>query len=430
MKAKNKKVIFVCQVNEQFLKAGKYLVESGKATKVLSFEKEIIPADAGLKLLIEKIKALFKKLGYVNDSVVVCLPRSQVTCRYIKIPSVIPFEVEKIACLQASRYLPYPSEELICSYQLIQVKDGYSEINLAIAHKNSVDKYADIFAHQAKNGKLSIVLSSYGLSNIFYSFNPAENEPVMLLDEGDGYAEIAVVWKGKLLYSRSFKFLKSLEGWQEILKDEINKTRDAFSREVPGITISRVETLSQLDAAMLGIAQENIPIELNLLPKELKDNSIAMALNKERVKVFLFVAGIIIIWMFGALKNFDNKVKYFACLKSELRLISNEARPLENIEKRFKFIEKGSVKAEGALEVLYELHKIVPSQVTFVSLDYEENKTVILRGLATELNSIITFVSELEKSQVFNKFKIRIDYATQKKLVSGEAVDFQITCQK
>ena len=132
----------------------------------------------------------------------------------------------------------------------------------------------------------------------------------------------------------------------------------------------------------------------------------------------------------GALKNLDNKAKYLARLKSELRQISNEAKPLENIEKRFRFLEKGAVKPESSLDILYELHKVIPQDVSLVTIDYEENKVIVLRGVAPELNSVFALVSEFEKSNVFSRFKIKVDYATQRKLVGGEAVDFQISCQR
>ena len=93
MKVKKEKIIFVCQVSEQVLKIGKYLIESGGKPKFLALEKEAISPDSDSKLLAEKIRLLFKKLGYSNDNVVVCLLRSQATCRYIKIPSVNPHEV-------------------------------------------------------------------------------------------------------------------------------------------------------------------------------------------------------------------------------------------------------------------------------------------------------------------------------------------------
>ena len=430
MKTNNKNIIFVCQVSDQLLKVGKYSIQSGKIPVILGFESETLPPGADSKLFNDRVKLILKKLEFANDSVVICLPRSQVISRYIKIPSTSPAEVEKISFLQAARYLPYPSEELICAYQPIGIKDGYSEINLAIAHKNAVAKYLDIFAPQIKNGKLSVVLSSYGLLNLFRVSNPSEAEPVMLVDEGDGQAEVAVVWKDKLLYSRSFNLLKSFPLWKETLRDEINKTKDAFSKEIPEIKISRTETLAYPDAAMLGLAQENIPIQLNLLPKELKDNSTTLVLKKERIKAVIFVSAVILIWIIGAVKNLDNKEKYLARLKGELRKVSSEARPLENIEKRFKLMEKGSNETGSSLEVLYELHEIIPSSISLLSLDYEKNKAVILRGFAPELNPVFSLVSKLEKSPVFNKFKIKVDYATQKKLAGGEAVDFQISCRK
>lgn len=430
MKERKQKIIFVCAAGEQFLKIGKYALASRQAPKILIFEKETFAPDADGKFLSERFKGILKKLDYDDNNIVFCLPRSQATCRYLKIPSVNPQEVEKIAYLQSSRYLPYPLEELICGYQLIRTKDGCSEINLAVTHKNSVDKYLSIFAEQIKRGKLSVILSSFGLANFFYFLNSSENDPVMLIDRDENWVEIAIVQKDKAFYSRSFKLLRSQPGWQDALKIEINKTKNAFLKEMPEIIIKRVEVLSYPDAAMFGLAREGIPIQLNLLPKGLKDDLTARVLRKERLAVILFATAMAVIWIFGALKGLDNKERYLIRLKEALHQISNEAKPLENIEKRLKMINENKVKPDSGLEILYELHKIIPTQANLISLDYEENKAVVLRGVASEFNFVLSLASELKKSQVFNKFKIKIDHATVKKMPNKEAVEFQINCQK
>ena len=53
-----------------------------------------------------------------------------------------------------------------------------------------------------------------------------------------------------------------------------------------------------------------------------------------------------------------------------------------------------------------------------------------MRGQAQELNSVLAFVAQLEGSAVFKKFNVKIRYATKKKIVSGEIVDFEIACLK
>jgi Tfp pilus assembly protein PilN len=142
----------------------------------------------------------------------------------------------------------------------------------------------------------------------------------------------------------------------------------------------------------------------------------------------LFIAGIILVWILGIAKNLDNKGKYLQQLKTELSKISKEAKLLEEIEKKFTFMQERLQKRPSALDVLYELHKVMPDQISLVSLIYEEDEQVVLRGQTQELNSVSAFVSELERISVFKNFSIKPRYATQKKTQLGEIWDFEIAC--
>ncbi|MBI4972841.1 MAG: hypothetical protein HZC16_03380, partial [Candidatus Omnitrophica bacterium] len=136
-----KKTIFICQFTENHLKVIKFSFHQSQ-DKFLGREVEEIPPDIDQRLLGQKLKRIFDKLTYRQNPIILSLPRSQATCRYLKIPSILPEEIEKIAQLQAMHYLPYPSGELITGYQIIETnKAGFSYINLIIVHQDIVERY-------------------------------------------------------------------------------------------------------------------------------------------------------------------------------------------------------------------------------------------------------------------------------------------------
>jgi hypothetical protein len=65
-----------------------------------------------------------------------------------------------------------------------------------------------------------------------------------------------------------------------------------------------------------------------------------------------------------------------------------------------------------------------------VSLSYEEANEIVLRGQAPELNAVLTFAGQLEKSVAFKKFNIKVRFATKKKIEGIELLDFEIVCTK
>ncbi len=96
------------------------------------------------------------------------------------------------------------------------------------------------------------------------------------------------------------------------------------------------------------------------------------------------------------------------------------------IEKRLEILGKYSQKKPSVLEALYELHQLIPGEVSLVNFIYEEGGQITLRGQTRELNSVFAFVSQLEESLVFKNFSIKVRYATKKNTPAGEIIEFEI----
>jgi Tfp pilus assembly PilM family ATPase/Tfp pilus assembly protein PilN len=471
---KAKKEIFICQLTEGVLKVIKCRFSHYSKREFVGLEVESFPSDINDEELAKKLNQVFKKLEYKNNPIIVSLPRQLVTCRYLKIPSQVPEELERIAKLQAPRYLPYSANELITGFQSTQTdKEGYSHINLIIAHRDVIGRYLDLFK-ELKPKKLDIVLSPYGLCNLYSYIKPEEPGPAMLIDIDSHQVELAIVSRKKLLFSRSFKFVRGQANSENLFVDEINKTQEAYFKEVSkesilskiflvgaGKTLQEymailkkrvslpIEAISYSDkikfskellnsilnsdssfASLLGLGLGDLSETLNLLPQDVKEKKIKVSREKEQLRLLLFILSIILIWILGITKNLDNKEKYLQQLKSELSKISKEAKLLEEIDKRFTFMQERLQQRPSALDVLYELHKVMPAQISLVSLIYEEDEQVVLRGQTQELNSVSAFVSQLERISVFKNFSIKLRYATQKKTITGEVVDFEIVCSR
>lgn len=473
MKNKKKNSIFICQISESALKVIKCVVGDNFKRRFVGLELQMLPADIDDKKLAENLALIFRKLGYEQNPVIISLPRSKVATRHLKVPTQIPGEIESIVSLQASRYLPYPNEELITAYQILSTeKDGYAKINLIIVHKDVIERYTRILK-EIKCVGFSIVLSSYGLGNFYDYLHPNASETVMLVDIDYQQVEIAIFFREKLLFSRYLKVDSSQPNWENLFMDEILKTRDAYSKEVADKIIHRImltgagKTYQQF-AQVLHQQQMDLPIEalpydkigfsddllnkisnaensfasiiglglrnweetLNLLPQEVKEKSKAQVRHKERLQLVLLIFIIFFIMGLGITKNLDNKTKYLKQLKLELNKIDKEARLLEEIEKRLQLMRQRSEKRFSSPDLLYELHQAIPEHISLVSLSYEADNQVILRGQTQELNAVFSLVAKLEKSPPFSGFNIKVRYATQKKTQRGEIVDFEVVCAK
>lgn len=468
---KNKRTIFICQLTDSSLKVIKCLGDDSKR-EFVDLAVEAVAADIDDKSLTQKFTQIFNRLGYSNNPVIVSLPCQKATCRYLKVPAQIPSEIERISSLQASHHLPYPNEELITGYQFLSADaQGYSDINMVIVHKDGIQRYARIFK-ELKISNLTVALSSYGLVNLYDFLKHDTVKPVMIIDIDASQSELAIVSQKKLLFSRSFKVDRSLPQWENLFIDQISKSRDVYfkgiSKEPPvkiiitgGAKFSQtlnevlnrqmglpVEVLSydkikfsgnllneilnadNSFASLIGLGLRAIEESLNLLPADMKEESKKISQRKDYIR--LAILGIVMFFILGlgVVKNLDNKAVYLKKLKVELDKIAQEAKSLENKENRLKVLERRLQKKPSALDVLYEIYRLVPAQISLVNLSYEEDKQIILRGQSRELNSVFAFARQLKTPEVFKNFNIKVKYATKKITPLGEMIDFEIACSQ
>lgn len=466
MRDRGKKILFVIQLSENNLKVVKCSLRNNSRVEFLNLSLQPLPSE-------NELAAALDKQGFRSNEILVALPRSQATCRFLRVPGKDPAELEKISALQASRYLPYPAQELVTAYQIIRSdKEDFAEILLTIAHKNSIAGYLNILKSRPKCAKLSVILSPYGICNLFYYLEPEESATLMLIDLDNEQAELIITACAKVLFSRSVKINRELAGWEGLLSAEIAKTTEAFVKEAQGERIKKivilgirpllqesvvkiaqgageVEFLNYAEklnlkpeeaalafgshysfASLLGLALKPLPAALNILPKTLKEKNLNLSRRKEGLRLGVLAVGIIFIWALGIAKNLDNKEDYLQRLKKQLNEIAQDARPLEGIEKRFQLIKNNAGRNDSPLDILYELHRLMPPGTNLANLTYEENRLVVLRGTAADLNSVFAVVAALEKSPAFSKFNIKIRFATRKKAQNAELVDFEIGCSR
>lgn len=466
MKAKST-TVYICQLTNSFLKVVKCV--KGRKTEFLRFEAESLSPNTSVASLTDRVKFLFKKIGYRQEPIILSIPHNSVTCRYLKVPTQVPQEIERIAVLQAARYLPYPEQELITGYQVISIdEEGYSYLNLVIVHKDVIERILETFKNlNAKS--LTIVLSSYGLTFLLNSLMPDEQESVLMIDIDSEQAELAIVAQQKLLYSRHFKLAASAPDWKDSFLVEISKTERAYLEEVARGTFSKIvitgredfssELTNAFNQQKRGIAQvlpytkilgpaeqlfknnvaSNISFanliglglgsgeeSLNLMPQILKEKIQRAAGAKHAVWLGVNILIIIAMLVIGATKNLDSKALYLNTLKAELGQISKEAKPLEELEKRYKVLQGRFQDRDSVLELIYELHRIVNSPLSLANIIYEEGEDLILHGQTPELNSVFEFVGVLKKSPAFKAFNIKVKYAASKRTSAGDIVDFEI----
>lgn len=472
MKDNKKNILFVCEFTDTSLGIAK--VFTGKTRSVMALSSEPISPDLDNKQLAQKLKEALKKIGFNNNRLIVSLARAKVTSRYLKIPTQSPDEIDKIVTLQAARYLPYHPNELVSAYQVISSdKEGCSEVNLVIAHKDIIERSLSIL-RELKIRDFKIILSSYGIPNLYSYILPKEQKTIMAVEVSPLKIEAAVIYGDKLFFSRSFKIAPHSEGWQDLFIEEIKRTKNAYSKEILNREIEKVVIFSALSelkpvteilesqiglpvempaywemiatkkgaalkemlginnscASLIGLALKEVPGSLSLLPPDLKEANKKRAIQNERLRMALFAFIVLLTFGFGVDRSLKNKELYVKQLEKELEQLEKETKPLEELEKRINFMA-GRIQGKlSILDMLYEVHRVIPREVSLVNLSYEEDAQMVVRGQALARDAIYGFLREMEKSTVFKNFNIKLRYDTSKKMQSGEVIDFEIIGSK
>lgn len=449
-------IVFVCQITESHLKVAKFQPAGKSRSESSGFVAHELPPQADDLAIAERLKQVLGPMGYHSHPVVMAIPRSKVTCRYLSVPSHSAQEIESIVSLQASRYLPYPQEELVTGYEVVSTdNNGYSAITLVIAHRDVINRYINI-AKAANIPRFSVALTSYGLAQFLTRFGPRSRPPSIIVDIDAMHMELVIVAQGKLLFSRYFKVNAAADP-RSVFIDEVAKSRDAYVKEtgfkapenifVTGGDISARDFARALDgsaglkaeviackrsdadvsfAALIGLGVENVAYSLNLLPKEMKEQGKKGLRRREYARFAVMALAALIMLGLGAFKSLNNKERYLSKLKVRLDAISAEVKPLKDIEKKLSVAAGSSSEKPGNPEAFSEIYRLIPPQMTLTDFIYEAGRELTLRGQTGQLDSVLSLVSQLEGSGVFRRFGFKVRYATKKKTSAGDTISFEI----
>lgn len=422
-----------------------------------------------------ELRGVLKENNIKAKDVILVVPRQAVTAKNIRLPSQNLTEISEMAGFQAAKQIPYPKEEIIYGFNVTGIDDeGYSKVLLVICHRDMVERPIRIL-NKCGLKPAKVTLSSFGLLNWLNSNADLEKKssdaPLILADCDFDSSDIAVVYKGKLVYTRGLTFGSGYgcsdgRNFYDKLTEEILRTIPAFEKELPekrptealftgniselasratelekalGMKVEFIETFRDLglnipagykDAVESGSYSSLIGAvlgaqEVDLLPKVLKAASTAYAKKKKLMVTATLSIAVLLTISFVIFNKVFQKEQVLRSLESKLQKISPAAKEVERLRSVSEIVRSQSNKRSEALTILNELHRIIPPQIYLALYKYENGK-VELKGSADVLSDIFRLVTILEKSPYFQNVEVK--YATKRKVGEQELVDFTITC--
>ncbi|MEI8176261.1 MAG: pilus assembly protein PilM [Candidatus Omnitrophota bacterium] len=409
-----------------------------------------------------------------GESVIIALPRYQMTVRNIRIPSVDDDEIAKMVDLQAVKQLPYAPDDLIWDHKVIEKRDdGYSDIFLAMVHRDIIDRYVGIAA-TCRLDVERILLRSETLLGWYIGAALAGDRAGAkgglraVVDIDTSYAELIIVRSRTLLFSRSFP-CKDSPGE---IADEIQKTLDTFEKDGYGkvslVTLTGIEERGQRLKPILetiyGVGNVEFSHTLKVLSDDyqntladyldlLRDVSFSGVLGiihdakdismdflshddrkrrqQKRMRALLTRASILCVAIVGVLLAIFLKVtleggRQLNHVNTRLSESEPKVRHLKQIAANLDIIKRHLDTRGSSIDIIREVYGIIPQGISILIFDFELEKSLTLRGTSPDLSSVFKFSADMGKSSYFESCEIR--FAQKRTVNAQEIVDFELGC--
>lgn len=415
------------------------------------------------------------------DRLVVIISRDRAMVRYLRLPTAKAEEIDSMVSFEVARQMPYSKEEVISDYETIGTdSEGYSEIMLAIVHKNEVARVNNILSSIEKRPD-QIRLSSEAISSCIKAVAKEETtqKNICLLDIDTDSTEIAVISDGRLEFSRvasigaanTSQSEPEVDFWKGRLIDELKrsigmyikeKDKDAsaiseflvtgagsviedisnYIQDQMNITCRSLNILLTLPFAKETLSEEGIPRDvsvcavcgglfisegINLIPAELRRKEKVKVKTKKLVAILILAMVGVVLLSATALVGLYQKDRLRTRLKDMLKQIEPQAKATEDKLKKLRVIKQQLSEGTTSLDAIYHLYRLIPADIFLIDFDYEDkDRMVSFRATAPRMSDVFNLATILEKSDRFSNVQTRS--ASKSGTAEGEAVDFQIRC--
>ena len=411
-----------------------------------------------------------------EEDLYIVLPRRNVFLKQMNFPSHQEEEIKKMLSLQLSTHVPYSREDIISDCFLLEKNpEGYTKAVVVAVSKKVVNRYLNVIL---KQGILSFrfVVSAFGILDWFLyqekRIRRKEEGPTVILNVEQECSEVCFYHRKKLLFSRHISIgVAGADDDLTELMSQIALTLEAYKTEKMGMDIQRMIILSSSEgvvflkqkleeyyevpieilkpeqnivcekkvdlsalqkekgvslASCLGFILQETPHAMNLVPKEVLD----MRKVYRRKQLFfqfvliLFVTSILVISIFGF--GIYQKMHYLQKIEAKIGQIEAGSKKAEQKIQFFNFIKKTIQSRVLVVDVIEELYKLTPPEISFRSLQFDQRGALSIQGFADTGGSVNYFQNQLVRSPLFND--VTLQYATKRRKFKEEYTDFRIKC--
>jgi len=397
--------------------------------------------------VINTIQRFITSHNVSKENVILALPREKAFTKLIEVPSAARENLRKVIEYELVKHVPFPPEDAIFDFQLIEESEGVLRVFLVVVRKSDVSEVLELVKRIGIQPTAIEITSTASINLYYYDQHSGDPVPFALLDIEKDFVEFHFFEKGNLKGTfhvpcvgeadrtkdlseayrlAMFKGLGPKEGKQSLYAfgEEASEVLVERLKQgvTPEITLARsfkkvqmmngLENLPEVYGA-IGLALRGLSKTkwtINLLPENLRKRVSQVGVY---LAIILSMVSLVLLG-FWAIRPMVQQRNDLNRIVSELKEKKPKVDAIEAIQKRKGLLEKEVQEFElltrgeiSKLEILKELSDIFPPTVWVWNLKVQMKEVskelltdVELNGFA---NSASDLIAILDKSSLFEK---------------------------
>ena len=374
------------------------------------------------------------------DSLKVSIPRSLFLVKELLLPARDTDELEGMIPFELTDLFPVDADELTWDWQTIEVtEEGYTRVRVAATETRELEERLQP-TMSLEHTALSVEPSTVSLANLYSAVNGGWPEScVAIVAAWQDGLDFAVLGPQGVVFDRGVQFDRS--AGEGALMSEVVSSLAIFSESSRAADVSKIVVWSTGDpasmandlqrltgiaaeigntgalidmeqrvdaasAAALGAAVGSLRadgVKLSLVPPERRQTE----QRNRRAASAILTASLVVLalgFAYGALSFRAARLKaHVASLEAYVAEIAPEAGQIDAKRQRLAAIERQLSGRNKVLDVLTELYRVTPRDISLISLELDQNGLLTLKGHAQEMYRASEYAEVLERSEVFGR---------------------------
>lgn len=412
---------------------------------------------------IESDRSCIKQELPITAGWVLIVPSYQCTVKYTVLPSTDTAEMEKMLAFDLPNIVPFNARQWVWDFSILgRDENGSSKVIVVLSPLAVVAKYVRSLAMLGAQTRLVTV------SSLFYAYLLSRKKDLpesafgacVYLD--DGQLDFFAVENFRVVFFRGVR-VESSRKIADVLQTEVRRSLFLLSAQGLCTRIDRFVAISKdgsgddfaeltenvvsgpvqkvdrnglfshfLSAASTLITETHDgrcprPREkttINLLPAHLKQKRDRRARNRKMLVHAFKVCVLLLLLLFCLKAVIWREGQQLRRYENRLAEISPVAEKLQSLHQQLEIIQKQLHGHVSTLDVIGELYKILPHDVSIHYLGVDRSKYIVIRAQAKLLSQAFDCIGPLEQSPYFRN--VRQSYANQRQIENSVLIDFEI----